>query len=130
MKKFLPIMLSMMFLLQSCFTTRYVSNENILRKEFANAMSSDVEFKMGEPKEIEEQNNGYTYTYYYNPTSRRSGAIQEYSRFSFDNNDNLRNIQSTKLVKQKRFSVGKTVFLSVGVPVIIITVAALAAASE
>lgn len=130
MKKILVISLAFLFLMQSCFSTRYVSNENALRTEFANARVSDVKFKMGEPDTVEETSDGYVYVYYYDFNNRRTGTTKQYTRFSFDSANNVRNIQSNRTnVRRKAFSPGKTVGLSLGV-IGIIVIASLAAASE
>jgi len=123
MKKIL-LLAAMTFLMQSCYVTKNVSNENYLRKEFGNALPGDVEFKLGKPDEVEKTDNGYVYVYNYN-IERKNGKVEQlYTRFSFDNNDNIRYIQSTNLMKQKRVSVGGIIFAAVAVPTLIIVLIA------
>jgi len=118
-----------LFLFQSCFTTKYVSDADILRNKYRGSTVDDIEFEFGEPHEVTQTRTGYVYTYYkvgrnYNET---------FTRFSFDNNDYVRNVQSTNLVPQRVFSGRKTAFAIV-FPIVmvysIITVAYIVAYSE
>ena len=124
MKKIISVLLLCVFTFQSCTVTKYVRNENILRRDFNNAMADDVKFKMGEPDSIDVFNNGYAYTYYYDVTNSKREIEQKYERFSFDSDDNLRNIQSNNVVKQKRVSVGGTIAVSILLPVAFILILA------
>jgi len=123
MKKLIPLLLSISLLFQSCFTTQYVSNADRLRNEFRGATVDDVEFEFGDPDEYEELRNGYSYTYYYGYLNRNQRG-EMYTRFAFDNNDYVRNIQSTKRIPQRKFNGGNTavaiIVFGVVLPVIII----------
>ena len=110
--KCIALFLTILILMQSCFTTRYVSNEQTLKRDFRGASVDDIEFELGEPDEKEVLRNGYVYTYYYG--MGRNGEMFE--RYMFDNNDKLRQIQSTNTVPKKYFSPFKTF----GIPFIIL----------
>ena len=135
MKKITPLLLSLSLLFQSCFSTRWVSNADILRNEFKNSTSDDVEYKYGSPDEVEELRNGYAYMYYYGYQDRKSNYVygsrnqkgETFTRFAFDNNDYVRNIQSTRTVPKKQFNAGATVgaimFFGILLPVAILVIA-------
>ena len=132
MKKLIPLLLSLSLLFQSCYTTKYVSNADRLRNEFRGATVDDIEFEFGEPDEYEELRSGYSYTYYYGYLNRNQ-RDEMYTRFAFDNNDYVRNIQSTRRVPQKVFSGGNTavaiILFGIVLPSIIL-IAASAASAE
>ena len=131
MKKLIPLLLSLSLLFQSCFTTQYVSNTDRLRNEFRGATVDDIEFEFCDPDEYEELRSGYAYTYYYGYLNRNQ-RDEMYTRFAFDNNDYVRNIQSTRRVPQKKFSGGGTAAAIIFIPIGIITlfVIIVAGASE
>ena len=114
--KCIALFLTILFVMQSCFTTRYVSNEQLLMRDYRGASVDEIEFELGEPDKKEALGNGYAYTYYYygRIDKRRSGEM--YERYMFDNNDNLRRIQSTNTVPKLYFSPFKTF----GLPFIIL----------
>lgn len=142
MKKNLTIFFVGILALQSCFSTRFVGNENVLRREFNNVLVDDVEYKKGKPDSISRSENGYAYIYLYEyvvkgtkyleyaPYTGQIGKREEYEqlyeRFSFDNNHNLRNVQSTNVVPVKRFDVGRTIGVALFASVIIIPLMAAA----
>jgi hypothetical protein len=69
----------------------------------------DVEFKFGEPDEINERQNGYVYTYNTEGRVWRSKRmVSQYIRLSFNNEDTVRSVQSTTTKRVKRFSGWKT----------------------
>ena len=117
MSAYFILFLASSFLMQSCFTTRYVSNEDILMREFRGASVDDIEFRLGEPDNTENLRNGYAYTYYYHGRISKRETGEMYERYMFDNNDNLRNIQSTNTVPKKQFNVGATIFSAIFFPV-------------
>jgi hypothetical protein len=106
--KCIALFLAVSFLLQSCFTTRYVSNEQILMRNYQGATVDDVEYNLGKPDEVDRLRTGYAYTYYYHGRINRHQSGEVYERYMFDNKDNLRCIQSTNAVPKKYFSPGKT----------------------
>ena len=99
--KYIALLLCL-FLMQSCFTTRYVSNEAILMKDYKGATVDEIEFELGRPDKKEAFERGYAYTYFY------GNRGEMYEKYLFDNNDNLRRIQSTNTVPKKYFSPWKT----------------------
>ena len=129
MKKLIPLLLSISLLFQSCYTTQYVSNADRLRNDFRGATVDDIEFEFGEPDEYEELRSVYAYTYYYGYLNRNQ-RDEMYTRFAFDNNDYVRNIQSTRRVPQKKFDTASTVLaiilFTVLIPYAIINIAAAA----
>ena len=130
------LLLLMVISLQSCFTTRYVSIEHELKRDFIGASVDDVEFEFGEPDEEYDLRNGYAYVYNYrgNTKNYRNQRASEYTRISFDNNDYVRNIQSTQTEKRRKFSGGNTaaaiVFFGIIAPSVVIGVAMAAAAED
>ena len=133
MKKIICLLLCFSLLFQSCYTTKYVSNADQLRNEFRGATVDDIEFEFGEPDEYEELRNGYSYTYYYGYLNRNQRE-ESFTRFAFDNNDYVRNIQSTRRVPQKKFDAASTVLaiivFGVLVPYAIISLASASASSN
>ena len=96
-------------MLTSCFSTRYVSNETDLKRNYADAHVEDVTFDFGKPSEVNESQRGYTYLY--NERIANEKVViknNQYVRFSFDNEDIVRNVQSTTTKKTRRFSAVKT----------------------
>jgi hypothetical protein len=81
-----------------------------LKKEFRETMVEDIEFEFGKPSDIEDLENGwYIYTYYLKPLNGKKKK-EEYYRFLFDEDGRVRNVQSNRLVEQRQFNVGDTVF--------------------
>ena len=122
--KYFTLLLTICFLLQSCFTTRFASNEQTLANNFRGASVDEIEFALGNPHKVEKLANGYVYTYYYG----RRGEM--YERYMFGNNDKLIRIQSTNGVKERYYSPGRTLFAVIGGFVAFIAVLALALGSE
>jgi hypothetical protein len=54
MKKVMVCIVLGSLLMTSCFSTRYVSAEPGLKKEFRGAWVEDVEFEFGDPGDIED----------------------------------------------------------------------------
>jgi hypothetical protein len=111
MKKNIIILLLFSCMLTSCFSTRYVSEQSELVKEYMNADVDDIEFEFGKPHETDELRNGYAYTYFYEGKTQRSRKpVEQHIRFSFNNDGYVRNIQSTTTVMRRKFNAGDTVF--------------------
>ena len=106
------LLLLMAISLQSCYTTRYVSIEPELRRDFVGASVDDIEFEFGNPDEEQDLRNGYAYIYNHQGGAKdyRNRPIGQYTRFSFDNSDYVRSVQSTRTQRRRVFSAGKTVF--------------------
>ena len=105
-------------MLTSCFSTRYVSNEADLKRNYAGVHVEDVTFDFGKPNEVDESQRGYTYLYNEKRVNEKIViGNNQYVRFSFDNEDIVRNVQSTTTKKTKKFSPVKTF---VGLPFAII----------
>ena len=100
-------------------------------KDFRGATVDDIEFELGMPDKKENLGNGYAYTYYYGRTDRRQMG-EMYERYMFDNNDNLRRVQSTHTIPKKYFSPWKTfgVPLTITGGLMIILIVAVASSSE
>ncbi|MDR0574741.1 MAG: hypothetical protein LBG96_12050 [Tannerella sp.] len=132
--KSIAVLLLASLLLSSCFSTRYVSVEPELKKEFKGATVEDVEFEFGEPEEVEDTaSGGYAYVYYGNGYAfdRRGRARKQedtYMRFLFDQNGMLRYVRSNQVKGERKFSAGDTVFtivfFTIIVPGVIIGLAA------
>ena len=112
--------------MQSCVTTRYVSEAESLRKKFSGSTVDDIEFVFGKPNNVSETRTGYVYTYYYyykKPLTllniNKERKVETYRRFSFDNNNNLRYIQSTNTVPKTEFDGGNTAFIIIFFTVIL-----------
>jgi hypothetical protein len=120
MKKTLQLLMPaiMLFMLTSCFSTRYVSNEADLKRDYMGAYVEDVEFEFGEPDEVTESPRGYAYVYNEKGgIGTSSKMVDQYIRFSFNNKDAVRDVQSSTTKRIKAFSPAKTF---VGLPAIII----------
>lgn len=125
MKKFISSIL-IICILSSCFSTRYVSDEEILRNNFMKSSVDDIEYEFGEPDKISNLKNGYAYIYYSQNRIRGRKNSDAYTRISFDSNDNVRNIQSTNLIKQKKFDGGGTaivIILGMVIPIGLLLIA-------
>ena len=124
MKKVPILLLTVLFLISSCKVTYYANNERLLKRNFINAPVEDIEYEFGSPDEIEEKRTGPSYIYYYEGrVGRSSRIVDQYTRFSFDNDGFVRDIKSTATVKTKRVSAGRTVWCvilcSVGLGVVL-----------
>jgi outer membrane protein assembly factor BamE (lipoprotein component of BamABCDE complex) len=134
MKKIL-LLAVLPFMFTSCFVTRYVSNEQDLQYKFTGSHEEDVVYELGEPNEVTEyQNGGYSYTYELRGIDEKyQKTADQYIRVSFTDEDIVRQVRSTTTTRRKRFSVGRTVFAAVGIPIIIVvggTIVAVVAAVE
>jgi hypothetical protein len=122
------------FMFTSCFVTRYVSDERDWQNKFNGLQEEDVRFELGEPDEVTEyQNGGYAYTYKRGGIDeKRPTMAGQYIRVSFTNEDIVRQVRSTTTTKRKRFSVGRTIFAAVGVPMIatVVLIAVVAAEAD
>ncbi|MDR1221971.1 MAG: hypothetical protein LBL07_03710, partial [Tannerella sp.] len=92
MKKILLLLL-LLPMLTSCFTTRYVSEEPVLKKQFMNAHVAAVEFDLGDPDEVRETNRGYEYVYL-----KDCPPGDCYRLFAFNGEDQVVGIKSTERV--------------------------------
>ena len=119
-------------MLTSCFSTRYVSNEAELQRDYMGRYAEDIEFTFGKPNKVEENQRGYSYIYNQQGRVWKSKKmVDQYMRFSFDNEDAVRNVQSTTTRRAKRFSAWKTFGLpSAIVGGLVIVPIAILAASE
>ena len=132
MKNVLVLLLICALALQSCYVTKYVNNENALRREFGSALASDVRYKKGEPYRVEQTSDGYVYYYFYDHVEKGGllqkdkPAVRMSERFSFDKDGNVRYIQSDNLVKQKKVDVGAIIVCAVAVPALVFLMIALA----
>ena len=118
--------------MQSCFSIRDVSNENALRKQYLSKSVDDVEFKFGEPDEdVDLRDGGYAYTYRFKANVRRPGRtpVDQYIRFSFNDEGYVTNLISNSTVRRRRINVGATVVCAVGIPVTIFTALIIVAVS-
>ncbi|MDL2222035.1 hypothetical protein LJC35_05740 [Parabacteroides sp. OttesenSCG-928-N08] len=130
MRNLMLVLLFCPLLFTSCFVTRYTSNENELKKQFANATVDDVKFNLGEPDEITETTTGYVYLY--NSQGRvwkSKKMVDQYIRVSFNEEHRVSSLQSTTTRKTKRFSVGKTIGLGVALPIGLVAAMAIAGAA-
>ena len=111
--------------LQSCFTMRNTFVEPELKRDYKGATVDDVEFAFGAPDRDEDLRNGYAYTYYnQNPSNHR--AAEQFTRFAFDNDGYVRNVQSNKTERRRKFDAGGTVLVCVLIFVVVPTVILLA----
>jgi hypothetical protein len=115
--------------LTSCFTTRYVNIEPEIKSEFMRADVDDVEYRFGDPQEVQELRNGYAYTYYFenDARDRRGKRAEQHIRFAFNKDGYVRDIQGVVLEKRRKFDAGGTVvtilFFTVALPASIIAIA-------
>ena len=57
-KNLLPVIIfSLSFLMQSCYTTKTIVNEDLLRKQFVGLAVEDVEHVLGQPDDIQKYEN-------------------------------------------------------------------------
>jgi hypothetical protein len=134
MKKILLWMAVMPFVFTSCFVTRYVSDEPDLQRKFIGAHVEDVKFELGDPDEVKDLQRGYVYIYDRQGRVWKSRRmVDQYIRVSFNNDDIVRNIQSTTTKRTKKFSGWRTFglpFTILGGVVIVSTVVAAAATTQ
>ena len=134
MKKILLLLAVMPFLFTSCFVTRYASNEAELRRDYVGAYVDDIETVFGEPHEVRDLQRGYVYTYNQQGRVWKSKKmVDQYMKFSFNENDEVRSIQSTTTRRTKRFSAWRTFglpFTILGGVVVAGTVATVVAAEK
>ena len=110
MKKTITLILSILMLMQSCFTMQYIPIEADLKRDYRGAYVEDVEYDFGEPDEVWETRNGYEYIYLYNEKIYKKGYKTMQTRFAFDKSDKVRMVSSNKVEMQRKFSVGTTIF--------------------
>jgi hypothetical protein len=109
--KCIGVLIVGLLFMQSCYTIKHVSNEGLLKAEFINASVHDIELKFGEPNEKELIMGGYAYIYYFGKEKVYADDKknrEKYTRFEFNNNDNVINVQSTNTVPKRKINAGKT----------------------
>jgi hypothetical protein len=112
----------MPFLMASCFVTRYVSEEKDLRRQFAGSDVEKVEMELGEPDEVINMQNGYTYVYY---ISNSRGTVTQDIRIIFNKNGLVRAAWST-ITKPERSFDGKSTGFLIAVIILVDTICAIA----
>jgi hypothetical protein len=128
MKKLISlVLLPLMF--TSCFSTRLISDEPQLKKEFMNMNAQAVEFEMGEPDEVRETRYGYEYLYLYRPTKYSAGE-NPYNRFAFDENNRVIAIKSTMRHRARLFNPSATVAVILGPLLIVSSIIVASTAAE
>jgi len=127
MKKNLLLMFVLLLpiLMQSCHTTKTITNERVLSKQLEGTTVEYVVSQLGEPDEIQKSEDRYTYTYYYAPQSSR--ANQQYTIVNFGNDDFVKSIQSTRVEQRNYFSIRKTLGLTI--PLLFFTLIVISVAS-
>jgi len=125
MKKALITLISFSILLQSCYTTKPFVIERTLQKQLIGLAVEDVISQLGSPDEVDKTENRYVYIYYYEQTNRQT----EYTKVTFGNDNFARSVQSTKTEVQRRFSVGKTIWMSI-LGIVAITILSAASSGE
>jgi hypothetical protein len=114
----LTLTTAMLFLMTSCFVTRYVSDEKDLQAEFVGKHVEDVEFKFGQPDRTLKSRTRSGYVYVYNRTGQAGQAKEmtnQYVRIMFNQNDVVTAVESTTTKQVRSFSIWR----SIGLPAII-----------
>ena len=109
-KKTITLILSILMLMQSCFTMQHIPIEADLKRDYRGSYVEDIEYDFGEPDEVWETRNGYEYIYLYNEKIYKKGYKTMQTRFAFDKSDKVRMVSSNKVEMQRKFSVGTTIF--------------------
>lgn len=98
------------FMVQSCTSPRYISQENDLKQRFIGTKVDDVIAVYGAPHGRESIDSRYALTYYLDGHNAEGYYGQRYTRFNFDENDVVTNVLSDVTAQGKQFNAGGTAF--------------------